>query len=361
MSEVDSNTAVYVGNSFFKLSNPRDLLLFTPLSLFARFRLGVATLLIKYISNWKKLENITAVDWLEKFYGKEVSNIIWAPLLRGKFGNHWKSVSAVWMWNKLKLRGGSRKKGKEKLLYLVGGFEVLILRLAECICSSGGNIHLNSAVEKLSKKNDGSYIITSGGKEANFDHVIFTIPLPHVAEICDNILSSEVKDTYLSFKYLSNVCIVLKTKKPLTEHYWVNVNDPTFPFVAIIEHTNFQPSDAYGGFNLVYLSKYCDTSDELYQMSDLDVSKFTDNCLTRMFPDFDHCNIVDHFVWRADYSQPIVEKNYSQMLKRVKNLPEGLHVASMALIYPEDRGTNYAVREGLKVAESIKSKNAEAG
>ena len=96
VSEVDSNTAVYVGNSFFKLSNPRDLLLFTPLSLFARFRLGVATLLIKYISNWKKLENITAVDWLKNFMERK---------FRILFGHHFLEESLETIGNQFLLFG----------------------------------------------------------------------------------------------------------------------------------------------------------------------------------------------------------------------------------------------------------------
>jgi hypothetical protein len=31
----------------------------------------------------------------------------------------------------------------------------------------------------------------------------------------------------------------------------------------------------------------------------------------------------------------------------------GFHICSMAQIYPEDRGTNYAIREGRKVAAHI--------
>ena len=32
---------------------------------------------------------------------------------------------------------------------------------------------------------------------------------------------------------------------------------------------------------------------------------------------------------------------------------EGFHIASMAQIYPEDRGTNYAVREGRAIARTV--------
>lgn len=353
LDEVDSNTAVFVANKFFKLSSPRDLLKFRPLSFLARMRLGFATILLKYYRDWKKLEKLTAVQWLEKIYGKEVSQVIWIPLLKGKFGDHWNSISAVWMWNKLKLRGGSRKKGKETLFYLKGGFELLILKLAEQIKELGGVVKLQSPINNIEMIDSGKYELRHNNETIQFDHVICTIPLPLVSEVFSTVLSDTVRRSLERFKYLSNVCVILKTKKPLTNHYWVNVNDPSFPFVAIIEHTNFQSPDDYNGFNLVYLSKYCDQTDPLFKMSDDDVLKFTQDCIQRMFPGFSDENIVEHFVWRADYSQPIVERHYSRLLEKLNELPNGLHLASMAQIYPEDRGTNYAVREGLRVADDI--------
>ena len=43
-------------------------------------------------------------------------------------------------------------------------------------------------------------------------------------------------------RFLANVCIVLELDRSLSDTYWLNVNDPGFPFVGVIEHTNFEPS-----------------------------------------------------------------------------------------------------------------------
>ena len=45
---------------------------------------------------------------------------IWEPLLKGKFGPYAETISAVWFWNKLKLRGGRGKSGEERLAYFRG-------------------------------------------------------------------------------------------------------------------------------------------------------------------------------------------------------------------------------------------------
>ena len=63
--------------------------------------------------------------------GERVYQVVWEPLLQGKFGDLAEEVAAVWFWNKLKLRGGSRGKGgEERLAYYRGGFTALADTLA---------------------------------------------------------------------------------------------------------------------------------------------------------------------------------------------------------------------------------------
>ncbi len=58
--------------------------------------------------------------------------------------------------------------------------------------------------------------------------------------------------------------MVLELRHSLSDTYWLNVNDPSFPYVGIIEHTNFESPESYGGSHIVYLSKYLPASDPLY-------------------------------------------------------------------------------------------------
>ena len=118
----ESRTGLYYANNFFQLSKPSDLLKFTALSFYGRIRLGLMTVLPRLTRDWRKLEAITARDWLIKLGGKEVYKVVWEPLLRGKFGRYADKVAAVWFWNKLVARGGSRgKSGAEVLIYFRGG------------------------------------------------------------------------------------------------------------------------------------------------------------------------------------------------------------------------------------------------
>ena len=72
-----------------------------------------------------------------------------------------------------------------------------------------------------------------------------------------------------------------------------------------------------------------------------------------MFPQFDPAWIKRHHLWRARWAQPVVEKAYSALIPAAEGPEPGLHLCSMAQIYPEDRGTNYAIREGRRTAARL--------
>jgi protoporphyrinogen oxidase len=144
----------------------------------------------------------------------------------------------------------------------------------------------------------------------------------------------------------------LQLRKSLSSTYWLNVNDASFPFVGIIEHTNFENKNEYGS-HIVYLSKYIETSDQLFKMSKSDFLKFSIKYIKKVFPEFSEDWVIKYDMWKANYSQPIVGKNYSKLIPLSATPYNNLYLATMAQIYPEDRGTNYAIREGIKVASLI--------
>ncbi|MBW3629616.1 MAG: NAD(P)/FAD-dependent oxidoreductase [Gemmatimonadetes bacterium] len=357
-----TRTGMYFANHFFKLSSPLDVLRFTPLSFPSRIRLGLLALRARAVKNWKELEGLTAEEWLVKLGGAEVYRVVWEPLLQGKFGPFAKRVSAVWFWNKLKLRGGSRGKGGEEVLaYYRGGFAALAEQVAAGVRAGGGEVRTGVAATGLVVEGGRvSGVETSGGVIAA-DAVIATPALPLYADLVEPHVTAEYVAQLRKVEYLANVCGVLELDRSLSETYWLNVNDPAFPFVGVIEHTNFEPAETYGGRHIVYLSKYLPESEKLYGM---ERDEFVDFCiphLQRMFPEFDRSWILDAHVWRARYSQPIVVRHYSKLIPAVETPVDGLYLCTMAQVYPEDRGTNYAIREGRKVGQQVAAALQEDG
>lgn len=348
-----TNTGLYYANTVFRLSSPVDLLRFAPLPLTDRLRLGLLALRARRVRDWRKLEGMTAREWLIAMGGENVFRVIWQPLLEGKFGPYANDVSAVWFWNKLKLRGGSRgRRGEERLAYLRGGFVELANALADRIRALGGRIETASPVLATRPASDGWNTSTPHGA-IHSDRVLLTTALPIAAELIGGWASETDLQQLRRVRYLGNVCLILALDRPLSSTYWLNVNEPGFPFVGVIEHTNFEDASHYRGRHIVYLSKYLPVTDRLFTLGRDELLAYALPFLQKMFPALQRDWIVEHHLWKAEWSQPIVERGYGAIIPRSGGLAEGLHLCSMAQIYPEDRGTNYAIREGRATGRQI--------
>ena len=349
-----TRTGMYFARNLFNLSAPLDVLRFKPLRYADRIRLAALVLRARAVKDWKQLESLTAEQCLSQLGGEAVYKIVWEPLLRGKFGSHAPDISAVWFWNKLKLRGGSRnRRGNEVLAYYRGGFAALAQRLAAEITARGGEIRTGAAASALLVDGNRVTGVKTAREVIEADAVIATPTLPIIADLLRPHVPTDYVDRLRKIQYLANVCVVLELDRSLSKTYWLNVNDPGFPFVAVIEHTNFEPAEAYGGRHIVYLSKYLAESDPLYAMSDAQMLDYSLPHLQRMFPDFARSWILASHVWRARFAQPIVLRGYRDLIPSAETALKGFYIATMAQIYPEDRGTNYAVREGRAIARRV--------
>jgi protoporphyrinogen oxidase len=352
-----TNAAVYYANNFFKLSSPWDLIRFKALDFFDRLRLGALILRARSVNDWSTLEDKTAHDWLREMGGETVYRVVWQPLLKGKFGDYAEQVSAVWFWNKLKLRSASRgSHGEERFAYIRGGFTVLAEALVRRSRDLGGRVELGAPVSKIEPAGD-HWATTIPNEVIASDKVIVTPALPIIANMIHHWCPQEYLSSLERIKYLGNVCLVLELDRSLTKSYWVNVNDPSFPFVALIEHTNLEKPSSYGGRHIVYLSKYMRSTDPLFSRSAEEFLSYAFPYLKVMFPSMERSWIKSSHIWRASWSQPVVEKSYDQLRPPEDGPRPGFYVCSMAQIYPEDRGTNYAVRAARKLACRIVGKD----
>jgi protoporphyrinogen oxidase len=350
----ETSTGNYFANSIFRLSTPLDVLRYSPLGFIDRIRLGLIVFQARLVRDWRKLEDITAEDWIRSKAGDTVFDKVWGPLLEGKFGRYADKISAVWFWKKLVLRGGSRGRGGgEVLAYYKGGFARLAERLATEIREQGGVIRLGEAALELQSDGERVTAVVTENGALDVDLVLTTTPLPIAANLFRDHMPPDYVESLGKIDYLGNVCLTLVLHQSLSDTYWINVTDPGFPYVGIIEHTNFEPPESYGGKHIVYLSKYLPTDDALYRMSDTQVYEYSLPFISRMFPEFDESWVASYHVHRAEYSQPIVYKQYSQLIPAENTPLENLYLTSMAQIYPEDRGTNYAIREGRRIGRKL--------
>ncbi|CAB4335846.1 unannotated protein [freshwater metagenome] len=349
-----TQTGMYFNGRIWKLSSPLDVLRFEALSLVDRIRLGLLVFQVRKVKDWKKIEHLSVREWLEPLCGSKVYKVVWEPLLKAKFSIYSEEINAVWMWKKLALRGSTRnRKGGEQLAYFKGGFGRLSQVLVNAIEDLGGSVELNQKV--VSVKTDGDRIQSLETKDKSIAGVqfIFTPALPIIADILEGVVDSASLSKLRRVNYLGNICLVVRLNRSLSSTYWLNVNDPGFPFVGVIEHTNFDSPANYEGLHVVYLSRYVAPEDEVWKLND--EAYFNDAImhLKKMFPTLEQNWIVDYRIWRAEFAQPITEKGYSGYVPSQDTPFANAWISTMAQIYPEDRGTNYAIRDGYRIAERV--------
>ena len=144
--------------------------------------------------------------------------------------------------------------------------------------------------------------------------------------------------------------LVLALDRPLSESYWLTVTDQDCPFVVAVEQTNFMPAADYGGLHLVYFSNYCDPGDPIVEEDEEQTLARYLPYIRRINPDFDRSWVRGRWLFKDRAGQPIVHAGYHRTIPPHRTPVAGLYLANTTQVYPEDRGQNYSIRMGQRVA-----------
>ena len=154
-------------------------------------------------------------------------------------------------------------------------------------------------------------------------------------------------------EYFTALCLLIELDRQFSPYYWTNIGDDALPFVGLIEHTNLIPPERYDGRRFLYVANYLPRGHELL---DLDA----DGLLERYTAGLRAVNpgsiarwVKQLWLHREPAAQPIVTVGYRDKIPPMKTPRRGLVLANTTQIFPEDRGTNYAVREGDEAARAL--------
>jgi protoporphyrinogen oxidase len=354
----ESKVGIFYDGRVYDFVTPLDLLRFTPISLIDRLRLGlVGGLWLRWQKNWRPYESITAKEWIIKHAGQRNYDVVWGPLLRGKFGQRADDISMAWFWSKIHLRFASRKGGrqKEQLGYLMGSFGLLVDALAERIRQMGGVLETGRPVQRVTVEDGRAVALETGegkGERIPCDAVLATVPNQVLLGLVPQ-LPEDYATKLGAVQHQWALCLVLALKRSLSPIYWMNISDRSIPFLALIEHTNFIERSHYGGLHVAYLSNYLEEASPLLQMGIDDLCDLYFPHLKRINPEFSQEWVADRWLFRGPFAQPIIATHYSGSIPEHRTPIEGLYLANMSQIYPEDRGQNYSIRLAEKVAAML--------
>ena len=324
-----------------QLDSPGSLLRFDPLPMLDRLRMGAWLAYLKALPSPGSLEGTTAGNWIRRRMGRQAYDVVWGPLLRGKFGVLADQIAMPWFWARVHDRTA-------ELGYLRGGFQRLYARLAERIEIFDGEVLLGREVREVRSASIGGLVVThaaAGGaaeEELHVDRVVSTLAVRLTCR-----LVPELPDAYRSRHEWGQAygahCLILALDRPLTDGYWMNVHDPGYPFMALVEHTNYMDPADYGGRRLVYLGNYRPMDDPLLRTPTREVLDQFAPHLAGVNPAFSPNWVTRAWSFAAPFAQPIVTVDYRDHIPPFETPVRGLWVASMFQVYPHDRGQNYSI------------------
>ncbi len=341
-----SKDAIYISNKIFPFSSAFDLLTFSPISIISRVRTGFMAVYLKKTKGYQKFEKHTAQNIITKIAGKESFQKVWEPLLISKFGKHSPKISMAWFWARIYSR-------TPKLGYLNGGYKLLFEVMVKKIKEKKGQIFLSTPIVKIQTDKRGNFTLYSPKKHYQYDYVIVTIPPSVFEKITPKIQKTNYAKKLRLKEMISATSLNLVLKKSFMSYYWLNIVEKDFPFLVLVEHTNLIPKEKYGGRIMLYIGNYLNHTDQKFiNTKEKNLELFLPY-LKKINPKFSSSWIKSYSQFNALYAQPIVDTKYSDSIPSMKTPVKNLFLTTMSQIYPFDRGTNYAIRDGKKIAQLI--------
>jgi len=328
------STGYYARDTIYPLNTPLQILRYPELSLSDKARLAWLTLTAKN-ADLTSLDDIPADQYILENLGLNVYTSFFEPLLKSKFGDRRKEVSAAWLISRIAIRSNRGVKG-EQLGYIRGGFHYLIDALVSSVNMRGGKILLQTPVTTIVSERNG-WVING----ERYDAVISTVPPQE--------LERHGGPTLPHIPYQGAACLTIAMSRQVTKGiYWLNMKDPA-PYGAVVTHTNFIPFDRYGE-HLVYLASYFTGT----VPPRLDERMLADFC-SRFSVGADE--IIWHRMAVDPFAGPVYTTGYRSLMPGYEE--KGLFMAGMfsKTNYPE-RSMEGSIRAGFDIAESLQKREA---
>ncbi len=340
----------FVDGRLYRWGSAGSVLSFRRLPLLTRVRYLLHAARCLSLRRWQHLDGIRATDWLKRWLGPQGYALLWQKLFAYKFYEHSDTLSAAWIWSRIRRLGQSRRWLKETLGYLEGGSQRWIDALEQRLRELGCEIQLSSPVQAIRSlgPGEGAVVQTPAGLR-QFDAVISTVPLPLVAPM----LQAGGADAALVARYSDQLsvacaCVVLQTRQPITGNFWTNINDGRFAIPGIIEFSNLRPLQGH----ITYVPYYMPASHPDYQRPDAAFIADSIACLQAINPDLSESDVLAAHCSRYRYAQPVCGTHFQQTLPPLQPLP-GITTVDTTVYYPEDRGIAESVGYGRELAKQV--------
>ena len=295
-----------------------------------KIRFGLVGLYLRFSKNWQSLEKVTVDQWMRKWAGDKVYEEMWEPMMIGKLGQkHSKEVNMAWYWARIKAR-------TTRLGTFEGGFQHFCDLFAEKLQAMGVNIHYNTPVSGINATEGGQVTLLIDEAEKTFDKVLSTTSPRLMAKITPE-LPQDYLQGLLDLKNMGAVVMVVSLKHQLSKegYYWYNLPKKAgFPFLALVEHTNYVSSEHFGGEHIIYCGDYLETDHENFELSKEELLEKFIPSFKRINPDFNEDWVIKSWKFQTKYAQPVPLVDHSKHIPASQTPLQGLYFANMSQVYP---------------------------
>lgn len=311
-----------------------------------KVRCGLVALFLRLTNNWQALEKLTVDEWMRRWAGDKVYGEMWEPLVIGKFGDRYaRQVNMAWLWARLHAR--TTHLGTFK-----GGFQAFSDAFAARLKRMNVHIHYQAPITHIDSLPSGELELHTPFGPVTYDQCLVTVSPGQLAKMAPQLTDDYLRGL-LDLKSMGAVVMVASLKRKLSEkgYYWFNLPKKAgFPFLALVEHTNFVSSDHFGGDHIIYAGDYLETDHEYFSLSQEELFNRFLPGMQRVNPALTPDWVNKTWLFRTTYAQPVPFVNHSANIPDLRTPVKGLYFASMSQVYPWDRGTNFAVEIARRTA-----------
>lgn len=344
----DTKMGFFYNGKLYKWGTPAALLAFDGLDLISKFRYGLHAMFTKGIKDWAPYDGIQATTWIRKWIGERAYNVLWKSLFELKLFEYTDQISAAWIGTRIKRVALSRRNlMQETMGYLEGGSATLLREMERFILDKGGRIHLKTGIDRVNVADGRVTGILAGGEERACDAVISTAPIQYVPRLVPD-LPAEFAAQINAIKNIPVACVILKLKQPLSENFWMNINDPSMGIPGVIEYSNLYPMSP----SILYAPFYMPKTHPKWALDNDALIDEVIGYLGRINPQFKPDWVLARHCHRYEFAQTICPPGFSKMLPPMQTPIAGLYMADTAYYYPEDRSICESVAVAKKLAHT---------
>ena len=342
----DTRMGFFYNGKLYRWGTPFALLAFDGLGLIGKLRYGVHAMYAKSIKDWRPFDRLRATTWIRRWVGERAYNVLWKSLFELKLFEHSDEISAAWIGTRIKRVALSRRNlMQETMGYLEGGSATLLRAMERFIVERGGRIHLKSGIDRVNLTDGRVSSIEVGGERHPCQAVISTAPIQYVPRLVPD-LPAEFTARINRIRNIPVACVILKLRQPLSENFWMNINDPSIGIPGVIEYSNLNqmtPAVLYAPFYMPKTHPKWGHSNE--QLIDEVIGY-----LGQLNPAFSPDWVLARHCHRYDFAQTICPPGFHDMLPPMKTPVGGLYMADTSYYYPEDRSINESIAVARQLA-----------